>query len=72
MIDALVPAIEALQRGESLQQAAQAARNGAEATAALTQANAGRSAYVPESALSGVVDPGAEAVARVFEALAAS
>ena len=70
MIDALVPAIEAMQRGESLQQAAQAARDGAEATAALTQANAGRSAYVPESALKGVIDPGAEAVARVFEALA--
>ncbi|RAR62053.1 dihydroxyacetone kinase [Onishia taeanensis] len=71
MVDALVPAIEALRRGESLQQAAQAARDGAQATAALTQANAGRSAYVPESALKGVVDPGAEAVARVFEALAA-
>ncbi|MAX33724.1 MAG: glycerol kinase [Halomonadaceae bacterium] len=72
MIDALVPAIEAMQRGESLPQAAQAARDGAKATAALTQANAGRSAYVPESALKGVIDPGAEAVARVFEALASA
>lgn len=70
MLDALLPAIESLQRGESLTQAAQAARDGAQATASLTRANAGRSAYVPESALKGVVDPGAEAVARVFEALA--
>ncbi|OLO08176.1 glycerol kinase [Salinicola sp. MH3R3-1] len=70
MLDALIPAIESLQRGESLTQAAQAARDGAQATAALTRANAGRSAYVPESALKGIVDPGAEAVARVFEALA--
>jgi len=70
MLDALVPAVESLQRGESLAQAAQAARDGAQATATLTRANAGRSAYVPESALKGVVDPGAEAVARVFEALA--
>ncbi|WP_110656328.1 dihydroxyacetone kinase subunit DhaK [Salinicola halimionae] len=70
MLDALVPAIESLRRGEPLVQAAQAARDGAQATAALTHANAGRSAYVPESALKGVVDPGAEAVARVFEALA--
>ena len=70
MLDALVPAIESLRRGESLAQAAQAARDGAQATARLVRANAGRSAYVPESALEGVVDPGAEAVARVFEALA--
>ncbi|WP_110708701.1 dihydroxyacetone kinase subunit DhaK [Salinicola sp. CR57] len=69
MLDALVPAIESLQRGETLSQAAQAARDGAQATARLVRANAGRSAYVPESALKGVVDPGAEAVARVFEAL---
>jgi len=69
MLDALIPAVDALKRGETLAQAAQAARDGAQATATLTRANAGRSAYVPESALKGVVDPGAEAVARVFEAL---
>lgn len=72
MLDALIPALETLQRGDSLKEAAQAARDGAQATATLTRANAGRSAYVPESALKGVVDPGAEAVARVFEALAKS
>ncbi|MDR5860413.1 DAK2 domain-containing protein [Halomonas eurihalina] len=70
MLDALVPAIESLQHGNTLAEAAQAARTGALATASLTTAKAGRSAYVPESALEGIVDPGAEAVARVFEALA--
>ncbi|RAW05954.1 glycerol kinase [Halomonas elongata] len=70
MLDALMPAIESLQHGSTLAEAAQAARTGAQATASLTTAKAGRSAYVPESALEGIVDPGAEAVARVFEALA--
>ncbi|WP_136246944.1 dihydroxyacetone kinase subunit DhaK [Halomonas borealis] len=70
MLDALLPAITALEEGNSLVEAAQAARTGADATASLTTANAGRSAYVPESALKGIVDPGAEAVARVFETLA--
>ncbi|MDT8895230.1 dihydroxyacetone kinase subunit DhaK [Halomonas sp. I1] len=70
MLDALIPAIESLQQGNTLAEAAQAARTGALATASLTTAKAGRSAYVPESALEGIVDPGAEAVARVLEALA--
>ncbi|WP_275288304.1 dihydroxyacetone kinase subunit DhaK [Halomonas elongata] len=70
MLDALMPAIESLQHGNTLAQAAQTARTGAQATASLTTAKAGRSAYVPESALEGIVDPGAEAVARVLEALA--
>ena len=70
MLDALIPAIESLQHGNTLAEAAQAARTGAQATASLTTAKAGRSAYVPKSALEGIVDPGAEAVARVFEALA--
>lgn len=70
MLDALIPAIESLQHGNTLAEAAQAARTGAQATASLTTAKAGRSAYVPESALEGIVDPGAEAVARVLEALA--
>jgi dihydroxyacetone kinase len=34
-------------------------------------ARAGRSSYVPEAALQGVPDPGAVAMASVFEALAA-
>lgn len=72
MLDALLPAAEALQRGQDWGAAARAARQGADATAQMTQARAGRSAYVPSESLDGVVDPGAEAVARVFAALVAS
>ena len=68
MIDALAPALEALDAG--LPAAAEAARAGAEATAAMDRAGAGRAAYVGPDALRGNVDPGAEAVARLFEALA--
>lgn len=70
MIDALVPAIDALKAGQTIAEAARAARQGAESTADMKQAGAGRSAYVPESALDGVTDPGAEAVALAFAALA--
>ena len=68
MIDALTPALEALPNG--LAAAAAAARAGADATADMSRAKAGRSAYVPSENLKGVADPGAEAVARVFEGLA--
>lgn len=70
MIDALAPAIGALKAGQGLGVAAAAARAGAEATAAMTSARAGRSSYLSGGDLKGVADPGAEAVARVFEALA--
>ncbi|MER9128851.1 dihydroxyacetone kinase subunit DhaK [Mesorhizobium sp. M0768] len=69
MIDALEPALRALDRG-SLEDAAVGAQRGAEATAAMRKAKAGRSAYIG-SQLDGVVDPGAFAVAEVFTALAA-
>ena len=69
MLDALIPAVEALEQG--LPAAAAAAREGAERTAAMGHAGAGRSSYVPEQALLGVADPGAEAVARAWQALAA-
>ncbi|MGB0696212.1 MAG: dihydroxyacetone kinase subunit DhaK [Rhodospirillaceae bacterium] len=68
MIDALFPALEALPHGWAA--AAQAARDGAEATAKITRARAGRASYLPESSLSGHNDPGAEAVARLFEWIA--
>ncbi|MFO6463456.1 dihydroxyacetone kinase subunit DhaK [Jannaschia sp. KMU-145] len=68
MIDALAPALDALPRG--LDKAAEAAREGADATARIGRAKAGRAAYVPEANLTGHADPGAEAVARVFEGLA--
>ncbi len=68
MIDALQPALEALPGG--LEKAAAAARKGADNTATIGRAKAGRAAYVPEDNLIGNNDPGAEAVARVFEGLA--
>lgn len=70
MLDALIPAIETLAGGQNLEAAAKAARSGADETGRMRKAGAGRSSLVPEQALEGVVDPGAEAVARLFEALA--
>jgi ATP-dependent dihydroxyacetone kinase len=70
MIDALEPALHALAKGKTLQVAATLARQGAEATAKMQKAAAGRASYVPSDSLGGIVDPGAEAVAVLFEALA--
>jgi ATP-dependent dihydroxyacetone kinase len=67
MIDALAPALDALPLG--LAAAATAARKGADQTANITRAKAGRASYVSESHLAGHNDPGAEAVARLFEEL---
>ncbi len=69
MIDALLPALDALPDG--LSAAAKAARTGADATASITNARAGRATYVSASNLEGHNDPGAEAVALLFERLAA-
>ena len=68
MVDALSPALGAL--GENLAAAATAARKGADFTATLTHAKAGRAAYINAKQLEGHIDPGAEAVARLFEHLA--
>ncbi|MEO0864311.1 MAG: DAK2 domain-containing protein, partial [Pseudomonadota bacterium] len=68
MIDALSPALDALPEG--IDAAAKAARAGADTTAAITRAKAGRAAYVPSENLAGHNDPGAEAVALLFEGLA--
>ncbi|MEM6931961.1 MAG: dihydroxyacetone kinase subunit DhaK [Pseudomonadota bacterium] len=67
MIDAMLPALEALPRG--LDHAALAARHGADRTAQITRARAGRASYLSAKSLSGNNDPGAEAVAQVFEKL---
>lgn len=67
MIDALAPALEALPMG--LEKAGAAARLGADQTATMLRAKAGRASYVSESHLAGYNDPGAEAVARLFEEL---
>ncbi|MEM9125507.1 MAG: dihydroxyacetone kinase subunit DhaK [Pseudomonadota bacterium] len=68
MIDALAPALDALPGG--LSGAAAAARQGADKTAHIHRAKAGRAAYVPAENLIGHNDPGAEAVALLFEGLA--
>ena len=70
MIDALLPALEALHLGPEA--AAKAAREGADATAQITTARAGRASYVSSSNLAGHNDPGAEAVAVLFEHLVAA
>ena len=67
MIDALEPALDVLEQG--LTAAAQAARSGADATAHIVVANAGRASYVSAAQLDGHRDPGAQAVALMFEAL---
>jgi dihydroxyacetone kinase len=67
MIDALRPALDALDAG--IGAAALAARAGADHTATLATAKAGRASYIGAAQLKGHVDPGAEAVARLFENL---
>lgn len=70
MIDALEPALEALPEG--IDAAAKAARAGADRTAGMKSARAGRASYLSADRLAGFNDPGAEAVARLFEQLAAA
>lgn len=69
LLDALIPAVEALRSGD-LQAAAVAAREGAAATATMDRAGAGRSSYLAAGDLAGVQDPGAAGVAEAFAALA--
>ena len=71
MLDALVPAARTLCETNSLSAAAQQARQGADGTADMRIASAGRSNYLSEDTLVGTPDPGAVAVAIVMEALAA-
>nr|WP_316651114.1 dihydroxyacetone kinase subunit DhaK [uncultured Gellertiella sp.] len=69
MVDALQPALEAFAAG-SVEDAAKAARAGAEATSQMTRARAGRASYVSARDLIGSADPGAIAVAELFEIVA--
>jgi len=69
MLDALTPALEALDGG--LRPAAEAARKGAVHTSTIVHAKAGRASYISAEQLQGHIDPGAEAVARLFEQLSA-
>ena len=63
-----MPALQEL--GEGFAAAAAAARKGADYTATITSAKAGRASYINAEQLEGHIDPGAEAVARLFEHLA--
>ncbi|WP_111747608.1 dihydroxyacetone kinase subunit DhaK [Salinisphaera orenii] len=69
LIDALVPGLETLAHSNDLAAAAQAARDGAAQTQHMA-AGVGRSAYLRTESLAGHPDPGAIAVALVFEAVA--
>ena len=71
LLDALIPALEALKFG-GLNAASAAARTGAAATARMDRAATGRSSYLAAADLAGVEDPGAAGVAAAFEALAAA
>ncbi|MBP2169396.1 dihydroxyacetone kinase [Erwinia toletana] len=69
MVDALEPAFSALAAGKDLAAVAEAARKGADSTAEMTAAKAGRSSYLNQDSLNGVKDPGAYAVEQVFARL---
>lgn len=69
MVDALKPALDQLE-AKGMAEAARAARRGADHTASILTAKAGRATYINAEHLQGHVDPGAEAVARLFERLA--
>lgn len=68
MIDALLPAVEALKDG--VDKAATAAEAGAEKTKDMEKAGAGRSTYLNSESLKGHPDAGAVAVAVVFRKIA--
>ena len=68
MVDALSPAVDALENGDSLSDVAEKAAEGAESTRDTT-ATKGRASYVGENAR-GVVDPGALVVSWLYQALA--
>ena len=67
MIDALAPALAAMPQG--LEAASKAAREGADNTANIIHAKAGRATYISPEKLAGHNDPGAEAVALLLEKL---
>jgi triose/dihydroxyacetone kinase / FAD-AMP lyase (cyclizing) len=72
MLDALVPAASSLVATASLVEAAEKAKAGAESTATMKTASAGRSNYLSEESLLGTPDPGAIAVSIVFEAVSSA
>lgn len=71
MIDALYPAVVALEEFNTIEDLSRRAMEGAEQTAEM-RPSAGRSRYVPEDAWRGVPDPGAMAVATWLGAVASA
>lgn len=69
MIDALQPAFTVLAEDGTIEEAAKKAREGANKTKEITNTDFGRSSYLSEKSLKDIPDPGAEAVAKVFEVL---
>lgn len=69
MLDAMIPAVEELERSGDLERVVQQAELGAASTAKVTKTTSGRSAYLTENDLEGVEDPGARAVAIIVNAL---
>lgn len=69
-MDALIPALEALDKGLEPRQAAAAARSGCNSTANM-EARVGRACHVPVEKYAGHVDAGAEAVALFLQAMLA-
>ena len=69
MLDALFPASSVLAQSVNIEEAAQAARKGADDTAKMDHAEAGRSNYLSKDVLYGTPDPGAVGVAVVLEAM---
>lgn len=65
MVDALLPAVQALRNGESLEKAAIAARQGSEKTSEMVGTK-GRSLY-SQTRAQGIPDPGAYLVAALFD-----
>ena len=71
MLDALYPASSVLLDTVNIEESARAARKGADITAKMEQAEAGRSNYISKEVLMGTPDPGAVAVAIVLETMSA-
>ena len=70
MLDAAIPAINNLADKGSIDDASAEAHKGANATAELLDAKAGRSSYLRSDSLKGIKDPGAVAMTIIFDALA--
>ena len=69
MLDAMIPAAATLVATKDIQEAARAAKIGADGTSEMKTASAGRSNYLSEDQLQGTPDPGAVAVSIVLGAL---